>query len=119
VPEIRAARAQLESYMITQAIGPLDLEEIKIVRFDFDAELPATGVVLTTAVTVSMKKGVDATPQALAVGAPVIAGDGRSVMQRVSGAGRTDKAIYHLRCRSVDDDGEAHVIAANLTVEGL
>lgn len=102
---------------MSEKIGPLDLEEIKVVRFEFAKELPAEGVLQSAAVAVTVIYGTDATPAGLCVGLPVV--QGSDVLQRVTGAGRTANAIYHLRCRAVDDDGQAHVVAADLTVKRL
>ncbi len=93
-----------------KTLPEIDAEEIKIAVFDFDRDLEASATVSSVAVTPTVHKGVDASPQLVLVGAPQAIG--RQVLQRVTG--RVDGCLYKLRARAVDNDGLAHVIAVLL-----
>ena len=103
--------------MSEKQIGPLDVEEIKVVRFEFVAELAPTATLSSAAVAVTLTYGTDAAPAGLLVGSPLI--QGTDVLQQVTGVGRTVGATYHLRARVVDDSGNTHVVAADLPVKRL
>lgn len=100
---------------MTKKVGPLDVDEEKVLRFRFVDELPSGNTLQSAAVTVDLKFGTDATPASLLVGAASI--DGSDVLQRVRG--RAAGAGYHLRCQATDDNGQKHVIACDLDTKRL
>ncbi|MGE0350953.1 hypothetical protein [Hydrogenophaga sp.] len=84
----------------------IDAEEIKVAVLDFDRELEDAETVASVAITVTVHKGTDDSPQAVLVGSPQLVG--RQVLQRITG--RVDGCIYKLRARAMDTNGLAHVI---------
>lgn len=89
-----------------------DFEEVKVLRFDFSGELEAGQTITLAERNVTLTAGVDATPEALLLGDPLVLGT--EVLQRIT-AGAPD-ATYHIRARATDGSGLVHVMAADLLV---
>lgn len=97
-------------------VGPIDPDEIKVVRAPFGDELVAQGSGLTLAAahatTVKVLSGTDANAAQLIVGDPVI--DGTDVLQRIKG--RLDGVAYRLKFKATDSAGGIHVAKVRVEV---
>lgn len=94
-------------------IGPIDLEEVKVVVLDFDGEMEPTETLSSVVVSCTLSKGVDANPEMVLVGLPQIVG--RQALQRVRG--RVVGCLYALRGKGTGDGGLVHVVKALLPCE--
>lgn len=94
-------------------IGPLEMDEVKAVRFDFSKEV-STGATLqgTPTVTVSVVSGVDNNPSAVLFSPAVVSG--REVVQVVHPGVVGCK--YKLRATVGDSTGLTHGMSAYLQV---
>jgi len=95
-----------------QTVGPLELGEIKDVRFDFSSEAASSTTLSSPSVTCVVLEGVDATPSAVLSGSPSVSG--KEVVQRIQPgvAGCT----YKLNAFVSDSSGLRHHIAAKVSV---
>lgn len=98
--------------MSITTIGPLELDEIKIVRFDFSTEAEATASLNTPIVTCVLLEGVDASPSAVLYGAPTV--NGLYVTQQVKPG--VAGCFYKLRAKVIDSDGAKHGMSCHLRV---
>lgn len=98
---------------MTTVIGPIDIEEIRPVFFDFSGELK-TGETLTSVapLEVTVQSGTDPTPANLLSGSAVISG--AMVQQMVKPT--INGVSYHLRAVAATSLGSQLVVAANLRV---
>lgn len=99
---------------MTTLVGPIDVEEVRPVLFDFTGELK-TGETLAAVspVEVTVQAGLDPTPANLLSGSAVISGS--MVQQLVKGS--VNNVFYHLRCVATTSLGSTLVVVANLRVE--
>lgn len=97
--------------MSTTTIGPLELDEIKIVRFDFSTETDALSIG-TPIVTCALLDGVDASPSAVLYGSPIV--NGLYVTQHVKPG--VSGCFYKLRATCIDSDGAKHGMSCHLKV---
>lgn len=91
-------------------IGPIEVGEIKTVRFDFTSEVPDAAVLSNPSVTVALVAGVDASPGDFLFGAPTVLG--KEVLQVVRCL--TAGATYRLSALVSDDSGDRHKISAKI-----
>lgn len=100
--------------MSVQKLGPLDLDEVKLLRFDFstDSAVSATAILSAPTVTVQAYDGVDATPNALKDGVAVVSG--LTVVQRVKPG--LVGVTYKIRVTVTDNSGQVHGITGLLQV---
>lgn len=100
--------------MGVQNLGPLDLDEVKLLRFDFssDSAVSATAILSVPTVTVQTYRGSDATPNAIKDGAAVVSG--LTVVQRVKPG--LVGVIYKIRVTVLDNSGQVHGITGLLEV---
>lgn len=101
--------------MNNEPLGPKDPEEIKVIKFAFARELNGATISTVDAVTPSTFKGVDASPAAVALGAPVVSGT--DVLQRMQGG--VSGAAYKWRVRVTDSNGNRHVVTDWVAVQTL
>lgn len=96
-------------------IGPLEVGEIKALRFDFSTEA-AEAVTLSAPiagdVTCVVLDGVDANPGSVLVGLPVV--DGKFLVQRVQPG--VVGVTYKVNAFATDSSGLRHHIAAKFSV---
>jgi len=98
---------------MTTVIGPIDIEELRPVFFDFSGELkPGETLASVTAIEVTTQAGTDPTPANLLNGSPVI--NGAMVQQMVKPT--INSVSYHLRAVAMTSLGSQIVVAANLRV---
>lgn len=97
--------------MSTTTIGPLELDEIKIVRFDFSTETDLLSIG-TPIVTCVLLEGVDANPAAVLQGSPVV--NGVYITQQVKPG--VAGCFYKLRATCIDSDGAKHGMSCYLKV---
>lgn len=92
-------------------LGPLETDEIKMLRFDFTSEAGPGATLSSPEVTCTTYEGVDPAP-AVKIGAPTVVGS--EVHQKVQGtlAGVT----YKVRATVSDSDGLRHGITGYLEV---
>jgi hypothetical protein len=95
--------------MIT--IGPLDFDEIKIVRFDFSTETDAAAIG-TPVVTCALLDGIDASPGAVLYGSPIVSGFYVTQLVRSGVVG----CVYKLRATCIDSDGAKHGVSGRLKI---
>jgi len=93
-------------------IGPLEIGEIKALRFDFSTEADSATTLNTPVVTCSLLSGTDATPSAVLYGSASV--DAKEVVQLIHPgvAGCT----YKLNAFVSDSSGLRHHIAAKVSV---
>jgi len=96
-------------------IGPKDIAESRLVRFDFTKELGTGENILSATVTAAVVSGNDSSPAAILSGAPVISSP--SVTQRIIGG--LSNVSYHLRCVAVTDSDNTITVAGTLPVVTL
>jgi hypothetical protein len=95
--------------------GPIDYQEIKVLRFKFGDELEAGKTIVSVTMNAIVSQGIDASPTDRFLGAAVISGT--DVLQKFQPS--TPDVLYHIRARVVDSDGLAHVMAGNLQVSAF
>lgn len=93
-------------------VGPLELDELKVIRFDFTSEVEDTTTIGTPVVTCVLLDGVDATPANVLIGTPLINGFFATQQVRPGVAG----CLYKLRATVLDGDGNKHGITCHLKV---
>jgi len=96
-------------------LGPKDPEEIKVMKFAFARELDGAAIASVASVTPSTYKGTDASPGAVALGAPVVSGT--DVLQRMQAG--VDGVTYKWRAKIIDSNGNVHVMADTVLVQSL
>lgn len=87
--------------------------EVKPLRLEFDGELEESETISVTAMTCTVKRGTDAAPAEVFLGAAQVVG--RDVVQRVQW--RAPGVVYELRCLATGSTGLKHVIRAWLPCE--
>lgn len=100
--------------MSVQSMGPLDLDEVKLLRFDFSSEsaVSASAILSTPTVTVTAYEGTDANPALVKDGVASISG--LTVVQRVKPG--LVGVTYKIRVTVVDNSGQVHGITGLLKV---
>jgi hypothetical protein len=98
--------------MSITTIGPLEVDEVKIVRFDFSTEAEEAAGITTPVVTCVLLDGTDASPSAVMFGAPSV--NGKFVIQIVKPG--VVGCFYKLRATCLDSDGAKHGMTAHLRV---
>lgn len=93
-------------------VGPLELDEIKTVVFDFSSEVDDGIVLNTPTVTVTVLDGTDASPSSVKQGVPAI--NGQYVTQQVKPG--VVGVHYKLRCTVLDQNGNKHGVTAHMKV---
>lgn len=93
-------------------IGPIEIGEIKDVRFDFSAEAGAQAVLSLPTVACTLFEGVDPTPSTVRVGSPTASGS--LVTQRIQPG--VQGCTYKLDAWATDAGGLRHHIAALIEV---
>lgn len=82
---------------MSNTVGPIDQTERRSVYFKFKNEVPADEVFISAEVLVTLENGVDADPDAVTVGSPIIDDANKIVEQIVEGPGRAG-CRYLLTC---------------------
>jgi len=95
-----------------QTIGPLEVGEIKEVRFDFSTEAASATTLSAPTVTCVVLDGVDASPSAILSGSPTVSG--KDVVQRIQPG--VVGCTYKLHAFATDSSGLRHHIAAKMSV---
>ena len=93
-------------------IGPLEIGEIKAIRFDFTAEAGVNAILSLPSVTCVVVYGTDPAASSVCSGAPTI--DGLFVVQKVIPG--VAGCSYKLKAFATDDSGLRHGISAKLDV---
>lgn len=93
-------------------VGPLEVGEIKAVKFDFTTEAGLEAILTLPTVTCVVVSGVDPSPGSMLVGAAFV--DGPFVIQKVQPG--VVGASYKLRALVSDASGYRHGISARLSV---
>ena len=96
-------------------LGEKDVEETKLVVFDFSSELESGETISTFTRSVVVLQGVDSSPDSVFSGAAVISG--HEVLQRVTAG--VEGVQYHFRGRAVGNTGLAHVVSGDMRVVRL
>lgn len=98
---------------MTTVIGPIDIEELRPLFFDFSGELkPGETLATVTAIEVTTQAGTDPTPANLLNGSPVISGAMVEQMIKPVITG----VSYHFRAVAMTNLGSQLVVAGNLRV---
>jgi len=95
-----------------QTIGPLEVGEIKDVRFDFSTEAASSTTLSAPTVTCAVLDGTDASPSAVLSGSPTVSG--KEVVQRIQPG--VVGCTYKLNAFVSDSSGLRHHIAAKVSV---
>lgn len=93
-------------------VGPLELDEIKQVVFDFSSEVDDGVVLNTPTVTVTVLEGTDGSPSTVKQGVPTI--NGQYVLQQVKPG--VVGVLYKLRATVLDQNGLKHGMTAHMKV---
>lgn len=93
-------------------LGPLELDEIKALRFDFTSEVQAGVTLSTPSVTVEVLEGTDPAASSMLVGSPTVVG--LEVVQKIQPGVAGCK--YKFRALANDSTGLRHGISGELTV---
>ena len=110
---------EMDGYIMSIRIGPLDVAETKTVQFKFEGELSSSEIMIGATVDVTLLRGTDLTPQNIRVGSPVIDNVKKIVEQRVTAPGLAGN-MYLLRCVATGDGaGNVHTVVAELPVVSL
>ena len=96
--------------MNLQEFGPIEVDEIKAVRFDFSTETQTP--LLDPVVEVSLLVGVDPDPDLVLVGPPAIVGF--EVVQKIRPG--VVGCEYKLRCVADSSDGLRHALSGKFRV---
>lgn len=92
------------------SIGPIDIDERKLITFPFARALGTAAIAPPPVITCEVVSGVDADAATRLSGAPAVVGT--SVQQWVAGCLRG--VSYKLRCKVTDSAGGVHVSAVTL-----
>lgn len=96
-----------------QEVGPLEVDEVKAIRFDFSSELAgAASLQGEPLVTVMVIDGVDPNPDNVKVSPATISGNEVLQMVRAGVAGVT----YKLRAKASDNTGLTHGMSVKMGV---
>jgi hypothetical protein len=98
--------------MSARLIGPKDPAENEVVTFDFTNKMRGEAVAGIVAVTIAVKDGIDASPNAILSGAPTVSGF--KVLQAVVGG--IDGVNYYLRCQITTSGNRTPVCGGVLSV---
>ena len=93
-------------------VGPLELDEKKIIRFDFSSEVAAGATLSSPAVEVSVYAGTDPSPTTTLSGTPSVSG--KLVLQMMQPG--LEGVTYRLRATALDSDGQKHGITGFVRV---
>lgn len=93
-------------------LGPIEVGEVKAVRFNFSGEAAGTATLLTPVVTCTVIKGTDPNPDNVLVSTPTI--DGMFVVQLIQ-AGVVG-CTYRIRALVSDTSGLRHGITEQVRV---
>lgn len=99
--------------MNVQEFGPIEVGEIKAVRFDFSSETALT--LSSPVVSLRVLSGTDATPQAMLSGVPAVVG--LEVVQKL--APTVGGCTYEIWAFANDSDGLRHRVAGEFSVESV
>lgn len=87
-----------------KVVGPLELGEIKAIRFDFSEDADIATTLLTPVTSIALLGGVDASPGSVKSGSPTI--DGKEVVQLVVPG--VAGCSYKVSCFVQDSSGLRH-----------
>jgi hypothetical protein len=93
-------------------VGPLEIGEIKALRFDFSTEADDATTLLSPVVTVSLLSGVDPTPSSVKSGSPTL--DGKELVQIVVPG--VAGCVYKVDAFVQDSSGLRHHMSARMSV---
>ena len=93
-------------------IGPLEIGEKKLARFDFASEVAPDAVLTIIGVVCTLLEGVDANPSNVLWGTATV--QGLEVLQPIQPG--IARCTYKLRATVQDDQGFRHVVSAELAV---
>lgn len=93
-------------------VGPLEVGEIKAIKFDFTTEAGAEAILSAQTVTCVVVSGTDPSPDNVKLGLPTI--DGPFVVQKVQPG--VVGCVYKLRALASDATGLRHAVSSRLSV---